>query len=221
MRDQDTIRHFDLLELSLDDYWIIVKCGLLIALLAYIVALFVAAATGTESLLLVTIPPVVGVLYSLGMIWAASRRLTPTQRERLTKQRDLIARRGRMQVAADEATADNEAAVAMMARLRDLVTRMERLHAELLADRIAELETVIGVLEDRTHINQHLLTRCDRECQLLAVEIDVLDIIPSDAREELAARVAEMEALDQELEASQRQRSAEVELDRFLGEAAA
>ena len=108
MRDQDTIRRFDLLELSQDDYWIILKCGVLIAILAYIVAGILAATTGAESWVYVSMPPTVGVLYSLWMIWAAHGRLTPAQRARLTKQRHLTRRRQRMQEASDEAAADRE-----------------------------------------------------------------------------------------------------------------
>lgn len=223
MRDHDTIRRFDLLELSADDYWIVVKNGVLMAILAYILAGFLAATTSTESWFYVSMPPVVGVLYSLGMIWAAYGRLTPTQRARLTKQRDLIRRRQRMQVASEEATADRGEAVATMARLRELVTRMERIHPDekVLADQIAGLEKVCGVLDDRTHADRHLVARYDRESQLLAVEIDALDILPGDADAALSARLAELEALDEEIEASERLRSAELELARFLGGVAA
>ncbi len=58
MRDQDTIRRFDLLTLSVDDYWIVVKNGVFIAILAYIVAGFLAATTSTESWFYVSMPPV-------------------------------------------------------------------------------------------------------------------------------------------------------------------
>ena len=111
----------------------------------------------------------------------------------------------------------------MMARLRDLVTRMERIHPdeEALADQIAGLERVFGVLDDRTHADRHLVTHYDRESQLLGVEIDALDLIPGDADAALAARLAELEALDEEIEASDRLRSAQLELERFLGEVAA
>lgn len=128
-----------------------------------------------------------------------------------------------MQAASDDATADREAALAMMARLRDLVTRMERIHPdkEVLADQIAGLEKVFGVLDDRTHADWYLTTRYDRESQLLGLEIDALDIISGDAWAALAARLAELEALDEEIEASDRLRSAELELARFLGEVAA
>ncbi len=128
-----------------------------------------------------------------------------------------------MQAASDDATADREAALAMMERLRDLVTRMERIHpdTEVLADQIAGLEKVFGVLDDRTHADRHLIDRYDRESQLLGVEIDALDIVPWDAEGALAARLAELEALEEEIEESERRRSAELELERFLGEVAA
>lgn len=223
MRDQDTIRRFDLLALSADDCWIILKNGVFIAVLAYIVAGMFAACTGIESWALVSTPPVVGVLYSSWMIWMAYHRLTPAQRARLTKQRDLIRRRQRMQAASDDAAADREAALAMMERLRDLISRMERLHPdkEVLADQIAGLEKVFGVLDDRTHADWHLMTKYDRESQLLDVEIDALDVVPWDADEALAARLAELEALKEEVEENERRRSAELELERFLGRVAA
>jgi hypothetical protein len=223
MRDQDTIRRFDLLELSADDYWIVLKNGCVIAVLAYILAAMLAEATGIESWALVSAPPLLGVLYSLWMIWAANRRLTPTQRARLTKQRNLIRRRQRMQVVSDDATADREDALAMMERLRDLVTRMERIHPDkgVLADQIAGLEKVFGVLDDRTHADWYLIDRYDRESQLLGIEIDALDVVPGDAEAALAARLAELEALEEEIKEGERSRSAELELERFLGEVAA
>ena len=218
MRDRDTIRRFDLLTLSADDCWIILKNGVFIAILAYIVAGMFAAYTGTESWALVSTPPVVGVLYSSWMAWAAYHRLTPAQRARLTKQRDLIRKRQWVQAASDDAAADREAALAMMERLRDLISRMERLHPdnEVLADQIAWLEKVYGVLDDRTHADWHLMTRYDRESQLLGIEIDALDVVPWDADDALAARLAELDALEEEVEESDRRRSAELELERFL-----
>jgi len=223
MRDQDTIRRFDLLELSADDCWIILKNGVFIAILAYIVAGMFAACTGIESWALVSTPPVVGALYSFWMAWAAYHRLTPAQRARLTKQRNLIRRRQRMKAASDDAAADREAALAMMERLRDLMNRMERLHPdkEVLAVQIAGLERVFGVLDDRTHADWILMTRYDRESQLLGVEIDALDVLPWDADAALEARLAELEALEEELEENERRRSAERELERFLMELAA
>lgn len=223
MRDQDTIRRFDLLELSADDYVIILKCGVLIAVLAYIVAGMFAAFTGIESWALVSTPPIIGALYSAWMIWAAYHRLTPTQRARLTKQRHLIRRRQRMQAASDDAASDREAALAMMERLRDLITRMERIHPdkEVLAHQIAGLEKVFSVLDDRTQVDWQLMTRYDRESQLLGVELDALDVLPWDAEAALVARLAELEALEEEIEESERRRSAELELERYLGEVAA
>jgi len=221
MRDQDTIRRFDLLELSAEDYVIILKCGVLIALLSYVVAIFVAATTGTESSLLVSVPPVVGALYSLWMVWAAHRRLTPDQRARLTRQRDLIARQRRLRAAAEEATADREEALAQMARLGDLLARMERFHAELLAGRIEELRAAIRSLDDRTHTDRHLVNRYERECQLLGVEIDALDLFTGEVQAALQARLEELEAIEEEIEASERLRGAALELARYLGEVAA
>ena len=176
MRDHDTIRRFDLLELSADDYWIVVKNGVLMAILAYILAGFLAATTSTESWFYVSMPPVVGVLYSLGMIWAAYGRLTPTQRARLTKQRDLIRRRQRMQVASEEAAADREGQSPRWPTARAGRTGWSDIHPDekVLADQIAGLERVCGVLDDRTHADRHLVARYDRESQLLAVEIDAL-----------------------------------------------
>lgn len=220
MRDQDTIRRFDLLELSAEDYWVILKCGILIGILAYVVAIFVAAATGTESSLLVAVPPVVGVLYSLWMIWAANRRLTPDQRARLTRQRDLIAKQRRMRAAAEEARADREEALAQMARLRDLEARMERFHTELLAGRIVDLRAVIRCLDDRMHTDRHLVNRYERECQLLEVEIDALDLFTADVQAALQTRLEELQELEGEIEASQRLQSAALELARYLGEVA-
>ena len=223
MRDQDTIRRFDLLTLSVDDCWIILKNGVFIAILAYIVAGMFAACTGIESWALASIPPVLGVLYSSWMIWAAYRRLTPAQRARLTKQRDLIRKRQKVQAASDDAAADMGAALAMMERLRDLMTRMERIHPdkEVLADQIAGLEKVFGLLDDRTHADRHLIDSYDRESQLLGVEIDALDVVPWDAEGALAARLAELDALEAEVEESELRRSAELELELFLGEVAA
>jgi hypothetical protein len=74
MRDEAVVRRFDLLELSPGDYWIVVKCGLLIMTLAYIIAGLITASTGEESWLFVFTPPAVGVVYSAWMIWAAHRR---------------------------------------------------------------------------------------------------------------------------------------------------
>ena len=223
MRDQDTIRRFDLLTLSADDYWIILKNGVFIAILAYIVAGFLAAGTSTESWFYLSMPPVVGVLYSLGMIWVNNRRLTPAQRARLTRQRDLTLRRQRMQAASDEATADWEAALAKMAKLRELVTRMAGIQpdAVAMAEQAAGLERVIRVLDDRIRADRELITKYDLESQMLAVEIEALDIILGDAEGALAVRLAELEALEEEIEESDRRRSAELELERFLGEVAA
>jgi hypothetical protein len=216
MRDQDTIRRFDLLKLSGDDYWTIIKNGCAIAVLAYIVAAMIAQGTSVASWAFVSTPPVLGLLYSLWMIWLANRRLTPTQRERLTRQGDLMADRGRMQAASGKAAADREATLAHMARLRDLITRMIRLDSDQLADRIARLKELYKCLDDRERADRHLMARYDCECDLLTLQIDALDIFPEEAQIALGARLAELEALDAEIEDSQRRRSAETELARFL-----
>lgn len=221
MRDQDIIRRFDLLELSADDYWIVFKNGVLFAILAYIVAGFLAATTSTESWFYVSMPPVIGVLYSLWMIWMANRRLTPIQRDRLTRQRELMAARGRMEAASGKSAADREATLAHMARLRDLIARMIRLDSDQLADRIAELKELYKSLDDRERADRHLMTRYDCEREFLTVQIDALDIFPEESQIALGARLAEIEALGAEIEASQRLRSAELELERFLGQVAA
>jgi len=49
MRDHEVVRRFDLLRLSRGDYWIIIKCGLLIAASAFVVAGILAVVTSTES----------------------------------------------------------------------------------------------------------------------------------------------------------------------------
>jgi regulator of RNase E activity RraA len=93
--------------------------------------------------------------------------------------------------------------------------------AVAMAEQAAGLERVIRVLDDRIRADRELITKYDLEAQMLAVEIEALDIILGDAEGALAVRLAELEALEEEIEESDRRRSAELELERFLGEVAA
>ncbi len=221
MRDQDTIRRFDLLELSGEDYWTIIKNGCLIALLAYIVAAMIAQGTSVASWAFVSTPPVLGLLYSLWMIWLANRRLSTPQKERLTRQRDLMTELSRMEVASGKAAADREATLAQLARLRDLITRMIRLDSDQLADRITNLEELYKSLVDRERADRHLMARYDFGREFLTLQIDMLDFFPEEAQTALGGTLAELAALNAELESSQRLRNAVMEVEGFLGEAAA
>lgn len=218
MRDQDVLRRFDLLELSLKDYWTVFKCGLLITTLAYVGAGIIAASTETESWFFVFAPPLIGLLYAVWMVYAANRRLTPPQRERLTEQRDLLERHEASKAASDATSADLMTTQARINHLLDLALRMKRLDAESLPERMAEVEGVIKMLERRVRTDGLLIAGYDHECQLLAVEIEALDIVLSDEGTALDAKLADLAALEESIRDGRRRRAAELEVSRFLAE---
>jgi len=219
VRDQDTIRRFDLLELSTDDYWSILKGGCLVALLALVEVAILVAGTDTETWAAVWLPPLAGVVYAIWMLWHAKRRLTPAQRRRLHWQRGLLRKGECLQAARGEVNVDRTDLLAQMAQLRDQITRMIRLDADQLADEIAALKELYKCLDDRERIDRELLGLYDHECQVLVAEADALDIFPEAAQEALATRLAELAELKEVIASSVRHRDAERELDRLLGEA--
>lgn len=221
MRDQDTLRRFDLLELSRQDYWTILQCGFLIGLLCAVGIGMVGAVLHVEHLLLNLLPPVLGVLYMVWMIWLANRRLNPEQRRRLSNQRDLVRREQRLRIAQASASEDQAAAQARANKLRDLALRMKRLDIHLLAEQIERAEVAADLLERRVGVDRELIARYELQCQLLAAEIDALDVVTEGPASDLAARIAELEALNEEIEASRRERDASLELSRYLREVAA
>lgn len=216
MLDDDSVDRFDLLELSTDDYWTILKCGVLIAILAYMGAGALASATSTKSWLCVIFPPLAGILYAVWMIVAARGRLTPQQRTRLTGLRALLQEKERLESASHSAAADAAAIQARINALLDFALRMKRLDAVLLADRIAETETLVGTFERLLAVTRELIAGIDHEQELLEVEIDARGLLAHDAEEALRVRVAELAEDAGRVEEWRRVRAAALELEGFL-----
>lgn len=205
MRDHEVVRRFDLLRLSRGDYWIIIKCGLLIAASAFVVAGVLAVVTSTESWSYVCTPPLIGILYSLWMTWAAGKRLTPTQRDRLTTQVMLIRQCEALRAASNSAAADLETTQARIKILIELTLRMRHVDADRLAERIAEVEETIKTLELRVRTNELLVAGYDHEYQRLEVEIEALDIVQGSSGAGLESKLAELAGLEENV-AQRRQR---------------
>ena len=221
MRDQDTIRRFDLLELSRQDYWTILQCGFLIGLLSAVGVGMVGAMWHGEPLLFDLLPPVLGVVYMVWMVWLANRRLNPEQRRRLSTQRELVRREQGLRASRDSASFDMDAAKAQANKLRDLALRMKRLDLAALGEQIEQAEAAADLLERRVRVDRELIARYGHECELLTAKIDALDIATAGLPGALASRLAELEALEEELETVRRIRDAELELSKYLREEAA
>lgn len=221
MRDQDTIRRFDLLELSRDDYRTILYCGLVLGVLFAVGLGIIGALWHFEYWVLGWIPPVIGVLYMTWMVWMANRRLNPEQRRRLSNQRELVRQEQRLRAACDSATRELGQAQAQANKLRDLALRLKRLGLGLVDEQIERTGDAAGLLEHLVRVDRELIAECQAECELLAAEIDALDVTPAVPAADLASRIAELEDLEEEIHARRRLRVAEEELSRYLREEAA
>lgn len=219
MRDENTIRRFDLLKPSQKDCESALRRGFWMFVLAYIVVAVVMSGADTVPEWTLWGPMLFGAAWAGWRLLLLFNVLTPRQRARLERQLALIQRQKALKAAREAAVEEIESGREALLKLAELALRMTRLDAAGFAERLAELEQARRHRIELIMANERLIVGYDHEWQMLAIEIDALDatdIMPSDPSASMDAKRAELAALGEWANERRRLRAAEAEISGML-----
>ena len=219
MLEYETLRRFDLLKPPRQAYESAWRYGFGVAVFAFILIQVVMGSADQNGWVSLFTPAVIGVLYALMKIRDAHGILSDAQRSRLKKQLVLVERQEALKAAGAAAANEIESSKAAMMKLAELSLRMQRLDDGTYGARIADLAQARAHWARRITINERLIAGYEHEWQMLAIEIDALDmpeIFPENATETVDARAAELEALEESAGERRRRRAAEAEVSTML-----
>jgi len=219
MLEYEARRRFDLLKPPPQVYESAWRQGFWVAVGACIVILIIVPDAFQNGWVSLFTPAVIGFLYALSKIHAVRSVISPAQRKRLMGQLDLMQRQKALKAASTAAEAEIESSKAAMTKLAELSLRMRRLDDGTYGARIAELAQARAHWAQRIKVNERLIAGYEHEWQMLAIEIDALDlpeIFPAGASEALDAKTAEAEAMEEAAADRRRRRAAEAEISSLL-----
>ena len=219
MLEYETLRRFDLLKPPRQAYESACRYGFGVAVFAFILIQVVMGSADQNGWVSLFTPAVIGVLYALMKIRDAHGILSDAQRSRLQKQLVLVERQEALKAAGAAAANEIESSKAAMTKLAELSLRMQRLDDGTYGARIADLAQARAHWARRIKVNERLIAGYEHEWQMLAIEIDALDmpeIFPENATETVDARAAELEALEESAGERRRRRAAEAEVSTML-----
>jgi hypothetical protein len=219
MDDLETHRRFDLLKPPRQAYESACRHGFWIGLLAYLVILVVLPHGQQYVWGSLVTPLVIGGLAALSKIHEAYTVISPPQRKLLGQQLVLVQRQEALRAAGAAAAEAIESSKAAMMKLAELSLRMQRLDDGTYGARIADLAQARAHWARRIKISERLIAGYEHEWQMLAIEVDALDmpeIFPENAPETRDAKAAELEALEEAAGERRRRRAAEAEVSTML-----
>ncbi len=176
MLEYETLRRFDLLKPSRQAYESAWRRGFWVGVLACIIIQIIMGDADQNGWVSLFIPAVIGVLYALSQIHLAHGVLSDAQRSRLQKQLVLVERQEALKAAGTAAAEAIESSKAAMTKLAELSLRMQRLDDGTYGARIADLAQARAHWARRIKINERLIAGYEHEWQMLAIEIDALDM---------------------------------------------
>lgn len=215
MLEFETRRRFDLLKPPRQVYASAWRQGFWVAVGACIVILLIVPDAFQNGWVSLFTPAVIGGLYALLQIHAAESVLSDAQRSRLKGQLVLVEQQEKLKAASTAAGGEIETGKAAMAKLAELSLRMQRLDDGTYGARIADLAHARAHWARRIKVNERLIAGYEHEWQMLAIEIDALDmpeIFPECGSAVMDAKVAELEALEESARERRRRRAAESEV---------
>jgi hypothetical protein len=168
---------------------------------------------------------VLAVLVGAGIfLWIRDRdgpraRLSAAARGALHHKRGLLERKEELQRTIHALQQEREKKTALQARLQRLAAKMEEVGADLYGTRLAVVEAGLGTVEQQLALDDRLVAGYAKTIKIIEIELEAsasADDIPEDLAGVLAARQAELEALEAEHRKLKDQLAANDEVEKLL-----